>query len=289
MTVIDSNEIFRNDCGGIRISLNRFEDTIVMRNSIHDHTGPDIVQTVFPSEFEAELRDKMKILNGMKIPTLSREKNMEAAKMMGNVSYNNELCLGTTDDIIVGLERNCSFCNRPGAAMVCPKCSKVIYCDFRCKDRDKIHHSAYCKYLRETHTEDLDLDTSEGTWVPNKLIEDRTDRTKRLKDYKGKEFLVKITAGGGPRKYSSGGNSGLGLEQGDDPNDDDRILVYDEARFICGRATNPKIYDLTRNFGKLCMDKLYSKRIYLKARLIGKTRNRIRLVDINKFYHDQPW
>ena len=151
MTVIDSNEIFRNDCGGIRISLNRFEDTIVMRNSIHDHTGPDIVQT-----------------------------GMAAAKMMGNISYNNELFLGTTDDKIVGLERNCSFCNRPGAAMVCPKCSKVIYCDFRCKDRDKIHHSAYCKYLRETHTEDLDLDTMEGTRVTNKLIEDRTDRTKRL-------------------------------------------------------------------------------------------------------------
>ena len=275
MTVIDSNEIFRNDCGGIRISFNRFEDTIVMRNSIHDHTGPDIVQTVFISEkmMEMELRDKMKILNDMTIQTLSREKNMAAAKMMGNISYNNELFLGTTDDKIVGLERNCSFCNRPGAAMVCPKCSKVIYCDVRCKDRDKIHHSAYCKYLRETHTEDLDLDTMEGTWVTNKLIEDRTDRTKRLKDYKGKEFLVKITT----------------CEEGYDPKDDDRILVYDEARFICGRATNPKIYDLTRNFGKLCMDKLYSKRIYLKARLIGKTRNRIRLVDINKFYHDQPW
>ena len=231
MTVIDSNEIFRNDCGGIRISLNRFEDTIVMRNSIHDHTGPDIVQTVLVSEteesevhFMMELMDKMKILNGVKIPTLSREKNMAAAKMMGNISYNNELFLGTTDDKIVGLERNCSFCNRVGAALVCPKCSKVIYCDIRCKDRDKIHHSAYCKYLRETHTDDLDLDTmGMGTTTrvqPNKLIEDRTDRTKRLKDYKGKEFLVKITAGGRASAFNQGG---------DEPKDDDRIFVYDEA------------------------------------------------------------
>jgi parallel beta-helix repeat protein len=50
VTIIQQNNIFRNDCGGIRVCLNRFEETVVMKNQIHDHTGPDLLQTVFFSE-----------------------------------------------------------------------------------------------------------------------------------------------------------------------------------------------------------------------------------------------
>ena len=51
---IRENNIFRNDCGGIRVCFNRFEFTAVMKNRIHDHTGPDIVQTSYLSETQEQ-------------------------------------------------------------------------------------------------------------------------------------------------------------------------------------------------------------------------------------------
>ena len=55
VTTVQRNNIFRNDCGGLRVCLNRFDRTIVMKNNIHDHTGPGLCQTSFFSESQEQI------------------------------------------------------------------------------------------------------------------------------------------------------------------------------------------------------------------------------------------
>ena len=56
VTVIDGNEVHRNYCGGIRVVLNRFDNTFIKSNIIHDHTGPDMIQTRFMNEINTAKR-----------------------------------------------------------------------------------------------------------------------------------------------------------------------------------------------------------------------------------------
>ena len=124
----------------------------------------------------------------------------------------------------------------------------------------------------------------------NKLIEDRSAK-KQVKDYRGRDFLVKISAG----------DDGFGLDRSDkksldlvakitrtgEPGD---MLIYDEFRFISGITRCPKIFDLVREFGKLSGEKCYNKRIYLTAKLLGGPLPMWKIVvRTDQFFHEQGW
>ena len=85
---IQGNDVFRNDCGGIRICFNRSGYTLVMKNLIHDHTGPDFVQTILKSEGEQETMPVKFNRDLNKIPVI----------VMDNLSYNNDLSYGSIAD-----------------------------------------------------------------------------------------------------------------------------------------------------------------------------------------------
>ena len=110
VATIRGNDVFRNDCGGIRVCFNRFGNTVVMKNLIHDHTGPDFVQTVFKSEGEQQMT-----------PFFNKEANRVPVLVMDNLSYNNDLSYGSIADWRVSMERPCGFCNKKGAENLCQR------------------------------------------------------------------------------------------------------------------------------------------------------------------------
>ena len=277
VATIRGNDVFRNDCGGIRVCFNRFGHSVVMKNLIHDHTGPDFVQTVFKSEGEQE---QLRFFN--------KEANRAPVLVMDNLSYNNDLSYGSIADWRVSMERPCGFCNKKGAGNMCQRCTRVVYCNDRCQTSDRRDHKAFCDYFIETNVVELSL-------IPmkferrNKLIEDRTAK-KQLKDYRGKDFLVKISAGddgfgldrSGDAKSSVAGATRTG-EAGD-------LWIYDEFRFISGATKCPKIFDLVRQFGKLSGEKCYNKRIFLFARLLGGPHPVWKIsVRTDQLFHEQGW
>ena len=124
------------------------------------------------------------------------------------------------------------------------------------------------------------------------MTEKRTAK-KHLKDYIGKDFLVKFSAG----------DDGFGLDRSDDatslvervtrvtrtgePGD---LWIYDEFRFISGITKCPKIFDLVRQFGKLSGEKCYNKRIFLLARLLGGPHPVWKIsVRTDQLFHEQGW
>ena len=121
----------------------------------------------------------------------------------------------------------------------------------------------------------------------NDLIQDR--RKKRVvKDYVGKEFLIKISAakdqfGLQPSEKALPPN--FPMESAGDDND---LWVYDQFRFVSGATRNDKLQNLVRQFGKLSGEKIYNKRIYLHARIRNNNKNELQ-VRTDQLLHDQGW
>ena len=121
----------------------------------------------------------------------------------------------------------------------------------------------------------------------NRLIEDRTAK-RHKSDYKGKEFLIKITAGDdGFGLDRSTDTRGLGMGKNAEPG---TLFIYDEFRFISGITKCSKLHDIVRQFGKLSGEKVSNRRIYLYARLLFGPRPVCKLsVRIDKLFHEQGW
>merc|ERR1719239_228807 len=110
-----------------------------------------------------------------------------------------------------------------------------------------------------------------------------------MKDYRRKDFLVKISAGGDNFGLDHLVNKSLDLvakiTRTGEPGD---LWIYDEFRFISGITRCPKIFDLVREFGKLSGEKCYNKRIYLTAKLLGGPLPMWKiLVRTDHFFHEQ--
>ena len=85
IAVVDGNDIHRNYCGGIRLCLNRFDNTLIRDNMIHDHTGPHLVQTSLASGSK---------MNTLVLSEDFRIENSKAAILMKNKTYNNDISYG---------------------------------------------------------------------------------------------------------------------------------------------------------------------------------------------------
>ena len=293
ITSITGNDIFRNDCGGIKVCLNRFNYTVVMKNIIHDHTGPDIIQTAFLRESQEEMMHRIQASlqrGGIQIPSLlNREDNSVPIMVMDNVSYNNQLSYGSIEDWNVPFEKPCNFCNDPKAKLHCKRCRKVKYCSERCLNKDKFTHETFCAYFTEIHIIKLSV-TPMDIRPANQLIEDRTTK-KKLKDYRGKEFLIKITAGpdhfGFDPKLIRKNMKEYEAPFSHNPSADE-MWLYDEFRFVCGVAKNKKIEEIVRQFGKLTGEKTFTKQIFLHARMLRANKNELQ-VRTDHLLHDQGW
>ena len=129
---IQGNDIFRNDCGGIRVCLNRSNETIIMSNRIHDHTGPGLIKTVLFTEIQETKYEEMAALLRMRlslgrvsdierqqiersIATLKgpdREANSKPVISLDNLFYNNELRYKNISDLRSFVDIKCNLCNR---------------------------------------------------------------------------------------------------------------------------------------------------------------------------------
>ena len=109
-------------------------------------------------------------------------------------------------------------------------------------------------------------------FLPGNQLIPNLKKKMKLKDYRGKEFLVKI---------SNGDNNLSHLF-------DDDLVIYDEFRFISGITQNKEVKNLVRQFGKLSGEAVFNKRIYLKARIVKGSKNEL-LVDRTKLFHELGW
>ena len=123
----------------------------------------------------------------------------------------------------------------------------------------------------------------------NKLIDDRTSK-KKLKDFKGKQFLVKITAGQDHFGFDENTMTRI-LKQNHLPSASrpiDELWVYDEFRFVCGATQNERMKEIVRQFGRLTGEKIFTKQIFLHARIHRANKNELE-VRTDQLFHDQGW
>ena len=303
VSTVQRNNIFRNDCGGLRVCLNRFDRTIVMKNNIHDHTGPGLCQTTFFSESQEQISiiqqnriakayndgrisdEKMEELGHIR--PLDRDTNSVPIMEMENVYDNNDLSYGSIKERMISVEKNCSFCSRQKAEKPCNKCRKVWYCNNECqKSHYEVHKARFCSYFEKNHILNITL-TPADIKPSNNLITEfvKKGKKKRVRDYKKlDQFLIKITAGA---DYFGLDKSINKLKSDEEP-EGDVLFVYDKLRFVCGTIQNDHLYEFVRQYGKLCGEKIFSRRIYLFAKIVGSCQNNLE-VRTDEMKHELGW
>ena len=304
VSTIQSNNIFRNDCGGIRICLNRFDRTIVMKNLIHDHTGPGLCQTTFFSESQEHFvqtiqsrvakayaagRISDERMEKLDITPLDRDTNSVPVQEMDNIYENNDLCYGSAKEKKIPIEKDCGFCTQPRAGTPCTKCGKVWYCNTECLKRHYEEHKAlFCDFFTRTQIIKVAL-TPADLSPSNELIANyiKEGKKKKTRDYKGKEFLVKVTAGADYFGLDEA-KANVKLQEDEEP-EGKTLNIYDKFRFVCGRVENDELRQFVRQYGKLCGEKIYSKRIYLFARIEEKKSANYLQLRTDEMEHEQGW
>ena len=107
-----------------------------------------------------------------------------------------------------------------------------------------------------------------------------SEELRRKKDLLNIEFLVKVQAGKEGHILHGGGLA--------NKVEDSNITIYDKSRTVSGSVNNEKLFNLVRQFGKLCSEMNYSKRIFLYAKILKKNVDHIQ-VRTDLLLHDQDW
>ena len=137
-----------------------------------------------------------------------------------------------------------------------------------------IYHKSFCEYVQQTFIEQLILDDTHQILPSKNNMKEMT-----LGDYLAKEFLVKVTAG---RDHFGMISEDLIADE------DEQLLVYDEYRFVTGITCNSKLFNIVRLFGKLTGEKIFSKELYLYAKVTKREKTRIE-VRTDQFVHNLDW
>ena len=180
----DQNDIFRNECGGVRIMFNRFWQTVFSNNRIHDHTGPGLIQSRYLSENQENL-----------CGILTDTYNREPILLLDNLCYNNELHYADLEDLKTFSSKACHLpsCGEKGK-FICRKCLYVHYCSNQCQMLDLQDHVEFCFNFREKRIVKIELEKQDVS-PSNETIKDFT-RKMSLKSLSYKrEFLVKVSNG----------------------------------------------------------------------------------------------
>ena len=169
--------------------FNRFYQTLLMRNQIHDHTGPDVMQTRFYQEGEEE---QMKKLTGKY--ALISSSNKVPILLLENISYNNNIHYSGISEWIIFSSGRCDMCQSSRARLKCQVCLYVSYCSRKCLHLHREAHQEFCRYSRVKVVR-IDLERSNVS-PSNKTIEDWTRQIPLSSAiYKKRFFLVKINQG----------------------------------------------------------------------------------------------
>ena len=186
---LSQNDVFRNECGGIRITFNRFYQTLLARNQIHDHTGPDVMQTRYYNETQ---EDQMKARTGKY--SLTSSSNKVPILLLENISYNNNIHYSGISEWIIFSSGRCDMCQSSRARLKCQACLYVSYCSRKCLQLHREAHQEFCRYSKEKVVR---IDLERTSFSPsNKTIEDRTRPLPlHSRIYKKRSFLVKLTQG----------------------------------------------------------------------------------------------
>ena len=246
---IGHNQIFKNHCGGIRASLIRDNQTVLLGNVIRDHTGPDILQNRFHSESYQE-SDQRFGLSGLR-----EERNKIPVIVIDNVSYNNELAYGSINELRITIDKTCALCAAPGAGTKCPQCRTVFYCSKRCQVSHRDEHKEFCSFFKEKQTLNVKIDYLEFE-PSNKTIGDFRGQKSRDDPAYKEEFIIKITHGKDnygltPARLPVSGPTSPELELIlGELTGPDVLWLYDKYRNVSGVGRNEKLKQIVRQLGK---------------------------------------
>ena len=188
VALIRQNDVFKNYCGGIKVCLNRFNQTILSENKIHDHTGPDVIQTRY---YKEHLDEQLKRLIGRS--DLTPELNKEPILLLDNVSYNNNIHYNGMGEWKIFSNGKCDLCQSIKARMRCQKCLYTSYCSNTCLNLHRRSHEEFCNYSRQKVVR-FEL-RREKISALNKLISDYTKKIPLNNMMYKREFIVKVSHG----------------------------------------------------------------------------------------------
>ena len=187
-----NNDLFRNHCGGVKVAFNRFNQTLFSNNRIHEHTGPDFVQTRYVSESE-ELCNRRRGFQ-----EYTDKKNRVPILLLNNLCYNNELQYASFEDTRIFASDRCHFpkCNKPNAKLLCKYCRYTKYCNLNCLKQHEQAHTSFCKYFTKNKILKIILDRK---WIigkpANETIKDFTEELPLTHAFYKREFLIKANSG----------------------------------------------------------------------------------------------
>ena len=144
VALISQNDVFKNYCGGIKVCFNRFNQTVLSENKIHDHTGPDVIQTRY---YKEQLEEQMKRLVGRS--DLTSELNKEPILLLDNVSYNNNIHYSGMGEWKIFSNGKCDLCQSLKARIRCLECFYTSYCSKTCLNLHRKSHEDFCNYSKQ--------------------------------------------------------------------------------------------------------------------------------------------
>ena len=188
IALISQNDVFKNYCGGIKVAFNRFNQTVLTENKIHDHTGPDVTQTRY---FKEHLDEQVKRLTGRS--DLTSELNKEPILLLDNVSYNNNIHYSGMGEWKIFSNGRCDLCQSFKAKIRCQKCLYTSYCSQKCLNLHRRSHEDFCNYSKQNVVRfELRRAKLERS---NKLIEDYTKKIPLSNKMYKREFIIKVNHG----------------------------------------------------------------------------------------------
>ena len=246
---IAGNDISRNECGGIKIMFNRHNQTLISKNRIHHHTGPDIMQTRYFNESEEKMFND-----------LCNDLNREPVLLLDNVCFNNELEYAGFEDLEIFTNNNCNLCQVSRGIIKCDLCFYTAYCSRNCQKQHFEAHKEFCSYFREEKIFRIELDRYiPGTRIPiqtspsNETIQNCRKKIPLNNWYYKEECLVKLNEGDNYYGLSEHRTDNLSKILWEGFGGNGSILVYDKCRNIEGVCRHAGLQDVIRKFGKKSM------------------------------------
>ena len=253
IALISQNDILKNYCGGIKIAFSRFNQTLLSKNEIHDHTGPDVIQTRY---FKEHLDEQLKKLIGRS--DLTSELNREPILLLDNISYNNNIHYSGMGEWKIFSNGMCELCQSRKAKMRCQKCLYTSYCSKTCLNLHRKSHEDFCNYSKQQVVR-FEIERGEIGRM-NRLIADYTKKIPLSSKIYKREFIIKVTHGDNHYGLDRDDNDIESLLLNGATQHEDAVWVYDKYRNVSGIGKHAGLKQIIMNFGKI----EYKKKICLK-------------------------
>ena len=212
-----------------------------------------------------------------------RKTNSVKVLSLDNFLYNNQVEYANIRDLSFHFDTKCSFCRKTNPKFSCSDCLKVRYCSRKCLEKDFLDHEDFCNLFQHQNIRIVEL-------IPMPFSPANTTikiyaRPLKFAWYENKEqFMVKLNHG----------DNSFGLrekDEGNNPDENKIVMIYDQYRNISGLCYDKQLIRFIRELGKLSGEKVYNKRTFLMASVLGKTKaGHIKIkIKTDIVYPDQDW